>query len=57
MPTNSPCIGVCRLDNEYCRGCKRHVSEIVDWYNYTNKQKEEVIRRIQDGRKVDSERN
>jgi predicted Fe-S protein YdhL (DUF1289 family) len=57
MPTNSPCIGVCRLDNEYCRGCKRHVSEIVDWYNYTNKQKEEVIRRIQDGRKVDSESN
>lgn len=42
----SPCIGVCRIDNEVCRGCKRTTDEIVEWYNFTNEQKQAVLDRI-----------
>ena len=28
----SPCIGLCRLDDDdFCRGCFRHIDEIKDW--------------------------
>jgi hypothetical protein len=49
MSTKSPCIGVCRLENDYCRGCKRHVDEIVEWYNLSEKKKQAVIERIKNG--------
>jgi predicted Fe-S protein YdhL (DUF1289 family) len=42
----SPCIGVCRLDNDVCRGCNRTTEEIVEWYNFTNEQKQKVLDRI-----------
>jgi|DEB0MinimDraft_10_1074344.scaffolds.fasta_scaffold16282_2 predicted Fe-S protein YdhL (DUF1289 family) len=29
--TPSPCIRVCRLENDECVGCKRTVDEIRDW--------------------------
>ena len=42
----SPCIGVCTLINDVCKGCKRTTEEITEWYNYTNSQKQVVIDRI-----------
>ena len=42
----SPCIGICRIDNEVCCGCKRTTDEIVEWYNFTNEQKQAVLDRI-----------
>lgn len=28
----SPCIGLCKLDDEdFCLGCRRHIEEIKDW--------------------------
>jgi predicted Fe-S protein YdhL (DUF1289 family) len=42
----SPCIGVCRLDNDVCRGCSRTTEEILEWYNFTNEQKQKVLDRI-----------
>ena len=33
----TPCISVCKYnDNKYCIGCKRHMNEIFDWYDYTD---------------------
>ena len=34
---NSPCVGICDYnDEDYCTGCKRHMNEIYDWYDYTD---------------------
>jgi len=34
---NSPCVGICDYtDEDYCKGCKRHMNEIFDWYDYTD---------------------
>ena len=31
-PLDSPCIGICALDDEdYCLGCRRHIGEIAAW--------------------------
>ncbi|MGH8493933.1 MAG: DUF1289 domain-containing protein [Moraxellaceae bacterium] len=28
----SPCTGLCKLDDDdFCRGCRRHIEEIKDW--------------------------
>jgi predicted Fe-S protein YdhL (DUF1289 family) len=42
----SPCVGVCQLINDVCRGCNRTPDEVVEWYNYTNEQKQAVLDRI-----------
>lgn len=31
-PVDSPCLGVCALDEEdHCIGCRRHIGEIASW--------------------------
>jgi len=50
MTVRSPCIGVCVLDptwNQFCIGCKRMLIEIEDWAYYTDKQKQDIIDRIE----------
>lgn len=45
----SPCIGVCVMDptwGAYCIGCKRMAIEIVNWKEYTNKEKLQVLERL-----------
>ena len=46
-PIESPCISVCRYENEVCVGCGRTVDDIVNWYDMTDKQKQEVLNRIE----------
>ena len=46
-PIESPCISVCRYDNEVCRGCGRTVDEIVNWYDMTDDEKQAVLNRIE----------
>tara|TARA_Y100001934_G_C11888957_1_gene556775 strand:+ start:55 stop:213 length:159 start_codon:yes stop_codon:yes gene_type:complete len=47
---NSPCIGICalhKIDNEtLCAGCKRNPNEIINWIKFSNKEKKEVIRKL-----------
>ena len=32
---STPCISVCKYNsNNYCIGCKRHMNEIFDWFDY-----------------------
>lgn len=43
----SPCISICRMENDVCVGCGRTVEEVVEWYNMTDKQKQAVLNRIE----------
>ena len=43
----SPCISICRYENEVCVGCGRTVEEVTEWYNYTDKQKQKIIDRLE----------
>ena len=42
----SPCISVCRYEDEVCVGCGRTVDEVVERYNMTNEQKQEIINKL-----------
>ena len=43
-PVASPCIQICRLnDNNLCAGCGRHVDEIRDWGQMTDREREQVL--------------
>ena len=43
---NSPCISVCVLDDDdVCKGCYRHSTEIVDWLVFKDEEKLEVLKR------------
>jgi len=46
-PIESPCISVCRYDNEVCAGCGRTVDEIVGWYDMTDDEKQAVLNRLE----------
>jgi predicted Fe-S protein YdhL (DUF1289 family) len=35
----SPCIKVCKLENNYCIGCFRSIDEIRSWKNLSDEQK------------------
>ena len=43
----SPCISICRYEDEVCAGCGRTVDEVVEWYNFTNDEKQAVLNRIE----------
>ena len=47
LPIESPCISVCRYENEVCVGCGRTVDEIVNWYDMTDDEKQAVLNRIE----------
>ena len=37
--TQSPCIKVCKLNNEVCQACGRHLRDIAGWSSYTDAEK------------------
>jgi len=40
----SPCIKKCTLDNrQYCQGCKRHITEIAQWSQYTEEHRKQIL--------------
>ena len=48
----SPCIGICQADNRgYCLGCLRTRDERQIWRDYSNDQKQKVIKLCQQRRK------
>ena len=41
----TPCISVCKYNsNNYCIGCKRHMNEIFDWFDYTDEMRIAIIK-------------
>ena len=43
----SPCISVCRYDNEVCAGCGRTVDEVVKWFDMSDDEKQAVLNRLE----------
>ena len=46
-PIESPCISVCRMENEVCVGCGRTIDDITNWYDMTDDEKQAVLNRIE----------
>ena len=46
-PIESPCISVCRYENEVCVGCGRTVDDITNWYDMTDNEKQAVLNRLE----------
>jgi predicted Fe-S protein YdhL (DUF1289 family) len=51
----SPCISVCTMDEDtgYCFGCFRTLEEIAKWEKYSDTEKSEVLKKL-DERKVNN---
>jgi len=47
LPIESPCISICRYEDEVCVGCGRTVDEVVGWYDMTDDEKQAVLNRIE----------
>jgi predicted Fe-S protein YdhL (DUF1289 family) len=43
----SPCISICRYEDEVCVGCGRTVDEVVNWYDMTDNEKQAVLNRLE----------
>ena len=46
MKNESPCIGLCELDETsmFCKGCYRSINEITDWKTFSEKKKEKILK-------------
>ena len=50
---DNPCVSICSYnEDDYCVGCKRHMNEIFDWYNYTDEMRAAINKDLID-RQVD----
>ena len=47
----TPCIGICKIEDGICIGCKRTQTEIDKWNTYDYQQKMIVMRRLGYGRR------
>lgn len=44
----SPCVRDCNIveDSKYCKGCKRTIQEIIRWTQFTDEQRENILRML-----------
>jgi predicted Fe-S protein YdhL (DUF1289 family) len=43
----SPCVNLCRInENNFCKGCKRSLEEIVAWANLTTERRIHIMREL-----------
>ena len=50
----SPCVSICKYNkNNYCVGCKRYMSEIFDWFDYSDEMRESIMSDL-DNRDIDN---
>ena len=47
----SPCIQVCKLENNMCVGCGRSKRDIKNWLQYSNEKKYQIIKQIKKGKR------
>ncbi|MGI9462031.1 MAG: DUF1289 domain-containing protein [Alphaproteobacteria bacterium] len=47
-PLPSPCVGVCKMDDErrYCNGCLRSIPEIKIWSTASEQQKHHILQAL-----------
>ena len=44
---NSPCVSICKVEDNLCIGCGRTLDEIASWTTMTREQRQEVLERIE----------
>jgi len=44
----SPCIKVCKVENQVCIGCGRTTQEIAEWFKASDKRKRDILERLPD---------
>lgn len=51
---SSPCVNICKMDaaRGFCVGCCRTLEEIAGWSEYTSEQKQRVLERVAERRRV-----
>lgn len=56
---NSPCIDLCTTDSEsgLCIGCGRTPEEIANWVSFSEKQKEQVLKNLENRNKSSTIQN
>jgi predicted Fe-S protein YdhL (DUF1289 family) len=42
----TPCIRVCKLENDVCIGCKRTTEELSNWFWYSEDQKRKLMEEL-----------
>ena len=47
MKVKSPCIKVCKLQDNICIGCFRNIEEIKKWKRLTNKEKIVILNKLE----------
>ena len=50
----SPCVQICKLIDSVCVGCFRTTEEIGMWSKYTDKERKEVIKKIEIFKEIQS---
>jgi len=50
----SPCVKICKLIDSVCVGCFRTTEEIAMWSKYTDKERKEVIKKIEIFKEIQS---
>jgi predicted Fe-S protein YdhL (DUF1289 family) len=50
MKVKSPCIKICKLQDNVCIGCFRHIDEIQNWKHLTNEEKHIILQQLEDRR-------
>jgi len=43
----TPCMAICRTENEVCIGCGRTTEEIEKWLDYTDNERKTVMERLE----------
>ncbi|MBL6771507.1 MAG: DUF1289 domain-containing protein [Rhizobiales bacterium] len=42
----SPCVKICKVENDICIGCGRTTREIAEWFKASETRKREIIERL-----------
>lgn len=42
----SPCVGICKVQNSVCAGCRRTLEEIGSWSVYSDQERERIMSRV-----------
>ena len=56
---DSPCIDICTIDpdSNLCIGCGKTLEEIKNWFNFTTKEKEIVLKSLEIRNKISTKQN
>lgn len=43
----TPCLRICRIEEDHCSICKRTMSEIASWRRYTDEEREIIMKDLE----------